>query len=158
MEWIRDNIAKFGGNADKIILWGSSAGGALGDNFQYAYHKDPIVKGIITQSGVAFMANLSSDPGQTSFDYVAKQFNCAGSRTDAQQIECMRKVDADKIESFLQKHSDSGASPTLYFAAAADGKTAFTKAQYSAMAADPKFPKLVSPHNSFIWYCFCTIY
>ncbi|KAJ5594744.1 uncharacterized protein N7459_000952 [Penicillium hispanicum] len=143
VEWVRDNIAKFGGNPEQMVFWGSSSGGALGDNYQYAYAKDPIIKGFITQSAVAYMANLSSDPGQTSFSYIAKQFNCSGKHTSAaQEVECMRKVDAGKIETFLQQHSDSGATPTLAFIPAADGKTAFTQAQYAAMASNPKIPKL----------------
>ena len=141
---MRDNIANFGGNPEQLILWGGSAGGGLIDNYQYAYVKDPIVKGLISQSAVAYMVNLSSDPGQTSFSYLAEQFSCAGDRTAAQELECMQKVDAGKIEAFLQQHSDSGASPTLVFTPSADGKSAFSKAQYLDMASNPKYPKLVS--------------
>lgn len=44
----------------------------------------------------------------------------------------MRKVDASAIERFVQNHSDSGATPALYFSAQADGKVAFLPQQYVA--------------------------
>ncbi|KAF2674497.1 alpha/beta-hydrolase [Microthyrium microscopicum] len=53
LEWVRDNIEKFGGDPKRIIIHGQSAGGASVDYYSYAWTKDPIVYGFIPQSGTA---------------------------------------------------------------------------------------------------------
>jgi carboxylesterase type B len=139
---VRDNIANFGGDPSKILLWGHSTGAGLVDAYQYAHYKDPIARGIIQQSAVVFMGNFLADSNQTTWAWVAEQFNCTG---DAKQVlECMRQVDAAALEDLLQAHTDSGKAPTLSLAAAADNVTAFGKAAYKEMAAAKNIPKLVS--------------
>lgn len=53
IEWVRDNIAKFGGDPDRITLFGQSAGGGSVDYYTYAWTKDPIANAFIPQSGTA---------------------------------------------------------------------------------------------------------
>jgi cholinesterase len=47
------SIEQFGGDPKKMILFGQSAGGMSVDFYAYAYTKDPIIHGIIPQSGTA---------------------------------------------------------------------------------------------------------
>lgn len=51
IEWVRDNIENFGGDASRITLFGESAGSASIDLYSYAYTSDPIASGFILQSG-----------------------------------------------------------------------------------------------------------
>lgn len=53
MEWIRDNIAAFGGDVSRITMFGQSAGAGLVDLYSFAYASDPIAKGFGLLSGVA---------------------------------------------------------------------------------------------------------
>ncbi|KAF1949170.1 alpha/beta-hydrolase [Byssothecium circinans] len=72
VEWVYSNIRFFGGDPDRMILFGQSAGGMAVDKYAYAYPDDPIVKGFIVQSGAA--SGLSwNDPRGTNFTYVASQ-------------------------------------------------------------------------------------
>ncbi|KAK4233547.1 Alpha/Beta hydrolase protein [Achaetomium macrosporum] len=51
VEWVRDNIASFGGDPSRITLFGESAGGASVDHYSFAWASDPIVAGLIAMSG-----------------------------------------------------------------------------------------------------------
>jgi cholinesterase len=53
VEWLKDNIEKFGGDSKRMILHGQSAGGASVDYYSYAWTADPIISGFILQSGSA---------------------------------------------------------------------------------------------------------
>ncbi|KAJ4860024.1 carboxylesterase family domain-containing protein [Trichoderma breve] len=72
VEWVRDNIAAFGGNPEKITIFGQSVGGEAVDFWAYAYEQDPIVSGIIAHSGV----------------------NCT---SEEDQLACVRQVDPSPI-------------------------------------------------------------
>jgi len=43
VEWVRDNIEAFGGDAYKITIFGHSAGGVSVDMYNYAWADDPII-------------------------------------------------------------------------------------------------------------------
>jgi carboxylesterase type B len=45
IEWVYDNIMAFGGDPERIILFGESAGAAATDIYSYMHPDDGIVKG-----------------------------------------------------------------------------------------------------------------
>lgn len=45
VKWVHDNVAVFGGDPDRIVLFGQSAGGGAVDAYSYAHPDDTIVKG-----------------------------------------------------------------------------------------------------------------
>jgi cholinesterase len=101
IEWVRDNIAKFGGDPKRydivfccsietdtfrITIFGESAGGASVDYYSYAWTKDPIVNGFISESGTAL--GLPGDPPNSRSWYQSSMgLGCGGS---GPTLDCMR--------------------------------------------------------------------
>lgn len=75
IEWVRDNIAAFGGDPTRMALWGQSAGSVATDMYPYSSYEDPIVQGIISSSGSVFAppSFLSFDFAQSNFTYIARK-------------------------------------------------------------------------------------
>ena len=121
VEWIQANIAAFGGDPKKMVLWGQSAGASSTDAYNYAYPDDPIVSGIICDSGSSDRPG-GTDVGQTNFTSFAAHFNCSGPT----MLACMRNVSATDIIDYLAEYQDSGTLPAISFVAIADNVTAFS--------------------------------
>ena len=130
LEWVRKNIQYFGGNPNCITAWGQAGGACIIDALQFAYPSDPIFQAVILESGVVLMARSTTDPDKTSFSYVAQQLGCPANSSATEEVEFMRSIDAGVIENFLQTHSQSKATPSLYFQPSADGKVLFTPQEH----------------------------
>lgn len=149
LEWVRDNIEAFGGDPEKIVLWGNAAGAASIDMLQFGkYASDPIAQGVIADSGLALLGtNGAKDLEHQSFTYVAQQMGCPTDTAEA-ELECMRTVDPYKVENLLQVHSDTNSTPSLWFNPMADNVTVFTVDQYTEMGNAGNFSKVASLHES----------
>ena len=101
LEWVADNIAAFGGDPDKVTIWGESAGAisvfdqmALydGDN---SYKGKPLFRGAIMNSGSIIPADPVDCPkGQVIYDQVVDKAGCAGANDT---LACLRTVPYDKF-------------------------------------------------------------
>ncbi|EME77645.1 uncharacterized protein MYCFIDRAFT_108978, partial [Pseudocercospora fijiensis CIRAD86] len=104
VEWVRDNIAAFGGDPSRITLWGESAGAGSVDAHTYAWPKDPIAKGVIQASNPPIIATWGDRTGM-NFSGVAANLGCHGE----DQLACMRKVPAMDIANALPEPGNSAA-------------------------------------------------
>jgi carboxylesterase type B len=81
-----------------MVLWGQSAGGNAVVTYSYANPDDPIVTGLIADSGAA-PGSVSTNT--TSFSQMAASLGCAN-LTAAAELSCMQDVDALAIQNYVQ--------------------------------------------------------
>jgi carboxylesterase type B len=108
IEWVRDNIAAFGGDPNRIVLWGESAGAASVDYYNYAHTDDPIIAGVIMQSGSTSLgAAVTKEVANTFWSNLAAGVGCAN-QTDDATLLCMRSANATDIIASAQDLQNQG--------------------------------------------------
>lgn len=127
VQWCEKNIAAFGGDPSRMVLWGQSAGSISVDMYNFAYPDDPVVGGFIMDSGTAESGLTSADTPHSNFTFVAENVGCGGLGEDpAKELDCMRGVDAIKIKDFVASYAESGSSPSLSFYPVPDETVVFS--------------------------------
>ncbi|KZM23178.1 hydrolase [Ascochyta rabiei] len=99
VEWVRDNIAAFGGDPSRIIILGQSAGGASVDYWSFAWKRDPIVAGLIPMSGTSLSFSPNTpDYAQTLWYNFSQTVGCGGPKDDtATVLSCVRSKDTSAL-------------------------------------------------------------
>lgn len=141
---MRDNIAGFGGDPDRIILFGQSVGGWVVDNWAYAYKDDPIVAGLISHSGTAFSFIPNTPDYSAKLWYnVSGTLGCGSNQSNpADTLACIRSKNFTAI---LNAARIVPPLPTIALAQATfhptvDNKTVF--ADYLSLAEAGEFAQI----------------
>jgi hypothetical protein len=111
------------------------------DYYNFAYPQDPIVSGLIMDSGTAFTPLGTNDPTHTNFTFVAGHFGC-GNLSAPAELACMRKIRSREIENFLKAYQDNGTQPPISFNPVIDNRTKF--ANYTTRALAKGFSQVAS--------------
>ncbi|RMY51015.1 hypothetical protein D0865_06579 [Hortaea werneckii] len=142
VEWVRDNIAAFGGDASRITIFGQSSGGVAVDYWAFAYTGDPIVSGLISHSGNALSFPMNAENATLSNWYnVSTEMGCGST---GNTIPCMRAKPWKDIELAAGKLPSAKSSSPLRsvppFYPKPDGETVFSN--YTELAKKGKFARL----------------
>lgn len=140
VEWVRDNIANFGGDPSRITIFGQSAGGASVDLYSYAFASDPIVAGLIPQSGNALGWGLPNTAASaaTAWYTTAQNLGCGNASTadQAALLTCMQAVNSSTLLAAIPRGSGT-ASFLGFFGPTADDKVVFSNYTNQRQAAVP---------------------
>lgn len=90
MEWLRDNVAAFGGNSSSITMFGQSQGAYFISYYAYAFYDDPIAHAFIQQSGSAFSPVTQSIEAKTEIWLNASAQVGCNETTNEGTLGCMR--------------------------------------------------------------------
>jgi cholinesterase len=132
VEWVRDNIAKFGGHLSRITLFGQSAGAASVDSYAYTWAHDPIVSGLIMESGVAGFGKPLPANNADKWYAVSKSLGCGDAATPSSDLlSCMQKKN---ITNLLRAKGFTNFKPTV------DNITGFSN--YPALAKAGNFTQI----------------
>nr|XP_034378066.1 pyrethroid hydrolase Ces2e isoform X3 [Arvicanthis niloticus] len=95
LRWVQQNIAHFGGNPDRVTIFGESAGGTSVSSHVVSPMSQGLFHGAIMESGVAVLPDLISSSYEVVYRIVANLSGCVAVNSEA-LVHCLRgKSEAD---------------------------------------------------------------
>ncbi|PLW12849.1 hypothetical protein PCANC_19196 [Puccinia coronata f. sp. avenae] len=124
MEWIQTYISQFGGDPEKVTIYGESSGAISVSHHLLAYRgqHNNLFRAAICHSGTAVPAGMLSDgAGQLAFDYIATYVGC---QSASDKLACLKKAPYKKLLKAVEHFPGTfsfGAFP-LTFSPVVDGE------------------------------------
>lgn len=134
-----------------MVLGGQSAGAISAHTMTYAYLEDPIVSALILQSGTVEQLGTKRAGPDFEFVRVAQAVGCA-SRDRKQELECMRMVDATKLQHAISNKTLNEVGSPHGGMPMADEVVMFTPEDARRRSEAGQFARLVSPQSTSATY------
>jgi carboxylesterase type B len=113
LEWTRQNIHAFGGDPEKITIFGQSAGSASVDELVTTTPHNPPFRAAIMQSGQTSIYVNHNNSNTPQWDALIEALNCTSAKD---VLKCARSANASTIKTTEQ-------NDYLFFAPISDNKT-----------------------------------
>lgn len=121
MQWVRDNIAGFGGDVNRITMMGQSAGAGTIDHYTYAFADDPIASAFILLSGASdgYNGPVTPERGEETWLTLAENVGCTSSAEDVREkraavMGCMMEKPAHEIVDGMARDNIQGGFEPLH--------------------------------------------
>ncbi|XP_031196981.1 acylcarnitine hydrolase-like [Mastomys coucha] len=96
LRWVQQNIVHFGGNPDRVTIFGESAGGTSVSTHVVSPMSQGLFHGAIMESGVALLPYLIADTSEMFSAMVAKLSGCEAMDSEA-LVHCLRGKSEEEI-------------------------------------------------------------
>ncbi|KAI1464572.1 alpha/beta-hydrolase [Daldinia caldariorum] len=116
-QWIKDNIASFGGDPDNITAFGLSSGGTFISLHALAYGGEkgtPFTKGWAMSGPPGTALNITSDASQVHTIAVAKELGCP-TEDGRNTLKCLREIPMEKLIETAMGYSRANHPPAGLF-------------------------------------------
>ncbi|XP_027261577.1 cocaine esterase isoform X3 [Cricetulus griseus] len=96
LRWVQQNIAHFGGNPDRVTIFGESAGATSVSSHVVSPMSQGLFHGAIMESGVALLPDLISNTSEVMYKIVANLSRCE--QVDSESlVNCLRGKSEEEI-------------------------------------------------------------
>ncbi|KAI9038834.1 Carboxylesterase [Aspergillus affinis] len=104
LDWVKTNIASFGGDPSKITIFGESSGASSVDRL-ITSPPDPVpYRAAILQSGQASVSPMDN-PGLPNWKQAVGYVGCNRTTNEADELKCMQSINGSLIHQVVQKHA-----------------------------------------------------
>ncbi|KAK8036081.1 Carboxylesterase- type B [Apiospora rasikravindrae] len=119
-QWVKDHIASFGGDPDKVTSFGLSSGGTFSSLHLMAYGGErgvPFTRAWCMSGPPGTALNMTSDATEQHTRAVANMLGCGGrfAKNEAAMLQCLREVPADRLTQAAMTYSIQNHPPAGLF-------------------------------------------
>jgi len=120
IQWTKNYIQNFGGNPNKITIFGESAGGGSVHAQVLSHLNQGLIHGAIAQSGNILYTPIEDRPEKMAMK-VGEKFNCSSNDLDEAMLDCLQEIPAQElIEGTALDPSDWFGDDNLVFSPVVD--------------------------------------